>query len=181
MITHSQRRLQKRQRLQLQLEVNIQAKLRLRREIEVSVAAHDDAGVAVDVRVGLHLCTDIDGSLEVSVGLAVKVEASIGVEGSVELEVSVEVGEVGVSLAVKVEASFGVEGSVESRARTGADAHITSAAEGRVCLEGIPLAKVQSSSEVAVGSDNEAVALADFQGAWHAAEALGNEAGAGAA
>ena len=162
--------------------MDLQAELRLRREIEVSFAAHDDTGVTLDVSLGLHICTDVDGSLEVGVGLAVKVEASIGVEGSVELEVSIEVGEVGVSLAVKAEASIGVEGSVESsRARSRADAHIAGAVEGRVCLEGIPLAKVQSSVEFAVGSDNEAVALADFQGAWHAAEALGNVAGAGAA
>ena len=153
--------------------MDIRAELRSRREIEVSFAAHDDAGATVDVRVGVQVCTDVDGSLEVSV----------------------EVGEVGVGLAVDNQVAAGVEagvrgavcgeldvrGKVEASIGVGADAQISGAAEGRVRFESIPFAKVQSSGEGGAGSDDEVVALTDLQGAWDAAETLGDEAGAGAA
>ena len=163
--------------IRIDRELSFRVNLRICREIEVSLAAHDDAGAAVDVRLGFQVCIDADGSLEVGaeVGGATDVGVSLAVDDGVAAEAEAVVrGAVCGELDVrgKIEASLGVEGS--------ADVRIAGAVEGRVCLPLERQAKVQSSIEAAVGCD-DAVSPAGLRGAWDTAESLGDEAGAGTA
>ena len=151
--------------------MSFRVNLRICREIEVGLAAHGDARVAVDVRLGFQVCIDADGSLEVGaeVGGATDVGVSLAVDDGVAAGAEAVIRGSELDVRGKVEASLGVEGSVDVR--------IAGAIEGRVCLPLERQAKVQSSIEAAVGCDDNPAGL---QGAWDAAESLGDEAGAGA-
>ena len=169
--------------------MGIRPELRSRREIEVSIAAYDDTGaVGVDADSNLEVGVELGGGAtkeavdEVAAGAETGVHGAVCGELNVRAKVKVDIGieggiEGGVELntRAKVKVEIGVEGGVKG-SRASANEQIADAA--KVPLE--QRAKVQSGSEAAVGCDDKAGVRAGLQGAWDAAEALRDIAGAGA-
>ena len=113
--------------IRIDTELSFRVNLRSCREIEVSLAAHDDGGAAVDVRLGFQVCIDADGSLDASAEVGGATDVGAIDDGVTRAEAVVRGAACGeLEVRGKVEASLGVEGS--------ADARIAGAVEGRVCL-----------------------------------------------